>query len=162
MSDARIDLLLRNLERAFDVRSWHGTNLFGSLRGVTPELASWRPQPARHNIAELAVHAAYWKYRVCRTLADRTPRSFTLRGSNFFLREGVRTPAEWGEDLALLKRWHEELIEVVKSTDPNGLRTPAGSDRFTRTDLILGAAAHDLYHAGQIQLIKRLQAGAAH
>jgi hypothetical protein len=34
---------------------------------------------------------------------------------------------------------------------------PAGSTT-TILDLVTGVAAHDLYHAGQIQLLKRLQA----
>lgn len=68
MTDSAISVLLGQLNRAFNRRSWHGTNLMGSLRGLDPELAVWRPQPGRHNIAELVLHAAYWKYRV---YADR-------------------------------------------------------------------------------------------
>jgi hypothetical protein len=155
MPDPRIDLLLRQLRQAFDERAWHGTNLLGSLRGLPPEVVAWRPQPGRHTIAELAVHAAYWKYRVHRKLSDAPPRAFDLPGSNFFPREGVPTADEWAADLALLKRWHERLLASVAELDPDRLDSPAGN-RFTYADLAGGAAAHDLYHAGQIQLIKRL------
>ena len=50
------------LDEAFDRRSWHGTNLRGSIRGLPRSTAAWRPAPDRHNIWELVVHAAYWKY----------------------------------------------------------------------------------------------------
>ena len=58
------DLLLAMIDEAYDHRSWHGTNLRGAIRGVTPAVAAWRPGTDRHNIWELVVHAAYWKYAV--------------------------------------------------------------------------------------------------
>ncbi|HJS59272.1 MAG TPA: hypothetical protein VKA01_14315 [Vicinamibacteria bacterium] len=56
------EILLGLLDEAFDKKAWHGTNLRGSVRGLDARTAAWRPGPRRHNIWELAVHAAYWKY----------------------------------------------------------------------------------------------------
>lgn len=158
MLESATSVLLGQLHRAFDRRSWHGTGLMGSLRGLHVELATWRPQPARHNIAEIAVHAAYWKYRVHRLLTDGEPRSFELAGSNFFERRGLLTEAEWRGDLELLRAWHRRLVTAAEAFPPERLPERPGRDRFTYAELIAGAAAHDLYHAGQIQLIKRLHA----
>ena len=157
MTDPSIAVLLHNLEQAFDRRSWHGTNLWGSLRGLTAEEAAWRPHPGRHNVWELLVHAAYWKYRVCRLLTDRGPRAFELPGSDFFPRPGPDETQSWDSDLALLKSWHERLLEAVRAFAPARLEEPAGSNGHTYQGLILGAASHDVYHAGQIQLLKRLR-----
>ena len=84
------DVLLRILDEAFDQRSWHGTNLRGSIRGLTPDAAAWRPAPGRHNIWELVVHAAYWKYAVRRRLLGEKRGSFPLARLQL-----VRTPAGW-------------------------------------------------------------------
>jgi hypothetical protein len=111
-----------------------------------------------HNIAELAVHAAYWKYRVCRLITDAPPRSFELPGSDFFERAGVPTETEWQADIQLLQEWHRSLAAAVESLPAERLPRIPGGGRFTCAELIGGAAAHDLYHAGQIQLIKRLYA----
>lgn len=157
MPDPRIALLLRQLDQAFDVRSWHGPNLMGALRGLKGDVLVWRPQPGRHNIAELAVHAAYWKYRVFRLISEDEPRSFDLPGSNFFERERV-TDAEWKADIRLLRVWHGRLAEAVEGFPPRRLLERVGRDPFSFAELIGGAAAHDLYHAGQIQLIKRMHA----
>lgn len=151
-----IGVLVRQLEQAFDVRSWHGTNLLGSLRGLDGRTLAWRPQPGRHNIAEIAVHAAYWKYRVHRLLSDDGPRSFELPGSDFFEREGVPSAAAWQEDVQLLRSWQARLLGAVRALDPGRLDERARGGKFTLAELVNGAAAHDLYHAGQIQLIKRL------
>ena len=65
-SSAELQFLLQLLDESYDRKSWHGPNLRGSLRGVTAEEAAWRPAAERHNIWEIALHAAYWKYAVLR------------------------------------------------------------------------------------------------
>jgi hypothetical protein len=59
----------------------------------------------------------------------------------------------------LLSGWHRRLVDAVEEFDEGRLAERVGNDWFTFQDLILGAAAHDLYHAGQIQLLKKLLAG---
>ena len=153
-----LDLLLRQLHQGFDQRSWHGTNLWGSIRTLDAARAAWRPQPERHNIREIVVHAAYWKYRVYRLISDDPPRSFDLRGSNFFPRPAPAGEVSWDDDRALLRAWQSRLVQAVQGLEPSRIGERVGNDWFTFEDLILGAASHDLYHAGQIQLLKRLGA----
>ena len=156
-----IDTLLRQLDQAYDRRSWHGTNLRGSLRNVSAELAAWRPSPGRHNIWELAVHAAYWKYAVWRRLSGAARGSFPRAGSNWFTRPEAATDEAWRADLALLGDMHRRLRGAVAALPPRDLpRIPRGA-ATTHADLIAGIIAHDLYHAGQIQLLKRLAPAAA-
>lgn len=150
--------LLEILDRAYDRRSWHGTNLRGAIRGLTADEAAARPAPGRHNIWELVVHAAYWKYAVRRRLTGERKGSFGLVGSNWFERPapGAASPASWKEDVTLLASSHRELRDAIARLDDSDLaRTEPGS-KVTNFELIAGIAAHDLYHAGQIQLIKRL------
>ena len=98
-------LLLAALDEAFDKKSWHGPNLRGAIRGVSAEQASWRPEGGRHNIWELTLHAAYWKYVVRRRLLKEKRGSFALAGSNFFERPegGAATEAAWKKDIAILE-----------------------------------------------------------
>lgn len=151
------DLLILQLEQAFDHRSWHGTNLLGSIRGIPPEQAAWRPAKGRHNVWEIIVHAAYWKYTVYRRLVGETKGSFPLKGSNWFPRPIEGTAAELKTDAHLLREFHNKLLAAVKQCSPRRLDEPPAGSRFTLRELIVGVAAHDLYHAGQIQLLKRLR-----
>ncbi|MGE0359684.1 MAG: DinB family protein [Vicinamibacterales bacterium] len=150
------DVLLALLDEAYDHRSWHGTNLRGALRGLTPATAAWRPGPARHNIWELVVHAAYWKYAVRRRLSGEPRGSFALAGSNFWARPIEGTAREWRADLRLLADEHRQLRAVIAAFPPARWPRRAAGSPFTYAALARGAAAHDLYHAGQIQLLKRL------
>jgi len=150
-----IELLVALLDQAYDHRSWHGTNLRGSLRGVTPEEAVWRPGPGRHNIQEIAVHAAYWKYAVHRRLTGERRGSFALEGSDWFSRP-TADAAQWRSDLQLLGASHARLRAAVASISPKALSDSSPGSRVSHLEIISGIAAHDLYHAGQIQLLKRL------
>jgi hypothetical protein len=153
--DAR-DLLLALLDEAYDARSWHGTNLRGSLRRLEPRQIVWRPARDRHNVWELVVHAAYWKYTVRRRLADEPRGSFALEGSNWFARPGPFDRRAWASDVALLGAEHRRLREAVSALDPATLDVRLPKSPFTIAGLIRGVAAHDLYHAGQIQLLKAI------
>jgi hypothetical protein len=151
-----IELLLEVMGQAFDQKSWHGTTLRGSLRGVSSDEAMWRPAANRHNIWELTLHTAYWKYAVRRRLAGDAVGSFDRKPSNW---PAVPDPADskaWKRDVALLESEHRKLREVVEKLRPSqlDLRSPRGV--WTNQQEIHGVAAHDLYHTGQIQLIKRL------
>ncbi|WP_321476271.1 DinB family protein [uncultured Paludibaculum sp.] len=141
-------LLLESIDEAFDRKSWHGPNLRGALRGVTCTTAQWRPAPGRHSIWELTLHCAYWKYVGRRRLTGEKRGSFPLQGSNFFPIPEESTEAAWKHSVNLLVAQHQDWRAAVT--------------RATRLDarkihLIRGVAAHDLYHAGQIQLLKRMQ-----
>ncbi len=131
------------LDEAFVKQAWHGPNLRGSLRGVTAEQAAWRPAAGRHNIWELAVHCAYWKYAVRRRLTGEKRGSFPLSGSNWFVRDGE---GDWPADVRMLQEQHALLREAALAAE-----LTAKNER-----LIRGAAMHDVYHAGQITMLKRL------
>jgi hypothetical protein len=145
-----VDVLLAGLDEAYEKKGWHGTNLRGSLRRVTPEEALWRPAPERHNIWELALHAAYWKYAVRRRLVGVKRGSFERKGSNWFRSPDIAGEDEWDEIVDLLGREHRLLRDAVARVSRKQLE-----DR-KKLQLIYGITAHDLYHTGQIQLIKRL------
>jgi uncharacterized damage-inducible protein DinB len=169
MSESAVALLLRLLDESYEKSAWQGPNLRGSLRGVRAAQAAWRPAPGRHNVWELVVHCAYWKYAARRRLTGEKRGAFAAKGSNFFVRpeggaaaatRGARlsaaTERAWREDLAILDATHRRLRDAVAGLRDSDLaQRPAGSRRRTDT-LVYGVASHDVYHTGQIQVLKRL------
>ena len=154
MSAPRISALVRGLDGAYGGPAWHGPHLRGALDPLGEAEAAWRPAPGRPNAWELAVHAAYWKYRVLRHVAAAPPAAFDEPGSNFFARPAAgRTLAA---DLARLDVWHERLRDAAAGLDPERLDEIA-YDAYTFEALLRGAAAHDAYHAGQVRLLVRLR-----
>ena len=164
-----VDLLLRILDEAYEKKAWHGPNLKGTLRGVSVQEAVWRPAPDRHNVWELALHAAYWKYAGWRRLTGEKRGAFPVTGSNWFARPGPSpqpsprgrgsgSPTEkaWRADLALLDEQHRRFRNAVAKIPARQLSAVSRGSKHRIDTLVYGIAAHDVYHAGQIQLVKRL------
>ena len=144
-------LMLALLDEAYEKKTWHGPNLKQSIRGITAKQAAWRPGPGRHNIWEVTLHAAYWKYAVRRRIEGGKRGSFVLRGSNFFARpeKGKLKEAAWSADKKLLEREHRAMHVTVAKV----LRTARAAKLLPQ---LYGVAFHDIYHAGQIRLLRRL------
>jgi hypothetical protein len=149
------NLILEILDRAFDKRSWHGPNLRASIKGVNMEQALWRPSEKGHCIWELVLHSAYWKYIVRRKIESGKRGSFARKGSNWF-KLGEPTEASWKDDIDLLENEHKLLCQSVSNLHEIDFRRNPSNSSWPLVQMILGAASHDLYHAGQIQLLKRI------
>ena len=154
--DSRIRLLLEVFDQAFSGASWHGTPLWGSVRGMTAQEALWRPGRGRHNIWENVLHTAYWKCMVRRRLVRDQSIAFPRPGTNWPGLPDRMTAATWNRDRQLLKREHESLRRVIARFDATRLGRRGWRSKWRNTQDIYGIASHDLYHAGQIQLLRRL------
>jgi hypothetical protein len=151
-----IQHLLQLIDEAYEKRAWQGTNLRGSIRGLSAQEAAWRPAPDRHNIWETVVHAAYWKYTIRRRLLGEKKGSFPLKGSNWIKRPLVMRENAWHEDVRLLEETHRSMREAIIRLKPSDLHRKFAGSKFTNLSVISGIACHDVYHTGQIQLLKRL------
>jgi hypothetical protein len=155
VKEATVDsaqIVLALIDEAYEKKTWHGPNLRQSVKGITAKQAAWRPGPGRHNIWELTLHAAYWKYAVRRRIEGGKRGSFALKGSNFFTRpeKGRLSESAWSADKKVLEREHRALRTAVAKV----LRTPRAA-KLLRS--LYGVAFHDIYHAGQIRLLRRLR-----
>ena len=138
-------LLLELIDYAFDKQSWHGPNLNSALRGLRAKQAA-SALPKRKSIWQQLLHAAYWKQRALNklTATTRFPRS----PSNWPRMPAPPTERHWRTDLTLLHDIHTKFRAAVAALPPRHL------DLKTRR-LIEGVALHDIYHAGQICLLRR-------
>ncbi|MDX2148006.1 MAG: DinB family protein [Planctomycetota bacterium] len=143
---AERDLLLAVLRGALS-GGWQGPTLTSAVRGLTPELAA-ASVSGRKSIWQQLLHVAFWKRRVLNMLVpDRTP--FPRRGANWpSLPERIDADT-WLADLALLEGLNERLLRAVSEL-------PASRYSPKVRQAIFGIAAHDIYHAGQMNLIRRL------
>ena len=152
--DARV--LARVLEEGYGPGAWHGSDMRAALVDVTPELAFWRPSAGRHNIAEIALHHAYCTRSVRGQLSGAPPEPFVLEGDDWFaLSDGG--PLPWPEVHAVVDAEQRRLAALVADIAAGREQSPASdAEPF---DLVLGITCHAVYHAGQVQLIKRLRTG---
>jgi len=155
--DARVRLLLEMFDQAYTAPAWHGTPLKGTMRGITARDALWRPRPGRHNIWELVLHTAYWKCMVRRRLLRDAEIDFPRPGANFPALPARPDARAWKRDRDLLDEQHALLRRAIAQLDRWQLGRRAWRSKWTVAENVYGIASHDLYHAGQIQVIKRLR-----
>lgn len=148
-------LLSRIIEEGYGPGAWHGPNLKMALAEVTDELAFWRPSPGRHSIAEIALHHAYCARSARGQLSGKPPEPFVLEGDDWFELPG-QSKLDWSGILTVVDEEQRRLAILV--ADIGAGRVKTSLDEAKKIELVLGITCHAIYHAGQVQLIKRLHA----
>jgi uncharacterized damage-inducible protein DinB len=144
------------LRRAFGGAAWHGDSLSKILRGVTARQAAAHPIKNAHSIWELVLHIAAWDGAVRRRLAGE---AVSLSAGRNFPPVKDTSTAAWRRTLAHLKQVHDELV-VAASAFPDsrlGEKVPGKKpDYHTFYYNLHGVVQHELYHTGQIALLKKM------
>src|SRR5262245_53456299 len=154
--DATTRLLPRILREGYGPGAWHGADLKAALGDAGTELAFWRPQPHRHNIAEIALHHAFFVRTVRARLLGVTPERYPLDGEDWFPADSPATMT-WERILELVETEQERLARAVEDLAAGRAASPLSDEE--RLEVVLGITCHAVYHAGQVQLIKRLREG---
>jgi uncharacterized damage-inducible protein DinB len=159
---AELELLIALVRESYDRPAWHGPNLRAALRGVDAPLAAVRPAGGAHSIWDLTLHTSFWLHIVTRRLTGEAG-TFARPGHDWpRAPESTQAASEaaWRADLRLLAATYACLLEAIAGLDPRRLHQPArGHRRQTPAVLLRGVACHNLYHAGQIRLLRRMARG---
>lgn len=158
MTDRRVEMVAGLYQPEAGAPLWHGgATVLGSVRGVQAAAAAWRPAPGRHSIWELTLHVTYWKYAVLRRLSGGELEPFPRSPADWPAQPDDAGEAQWKDDRALLRTYHEALREVIRTVPSDRLDDHAGgTGKYTHADLMAGIVLHDVYHTGQIQMLKRI------
>jgi uncharacterized damage-inducible protein DinB len=154
MSEA--DRIADQLRRAFDGEAWHGDSVFEILGGVTATQAAARPIASAHTIWELVLHIAAWDGAVLRRLGGV---ALELSDAENFPPVSDTSEAAWRAALAQARRVHEELVAAVAILPDSRLYEMVPGKQGAHYNfyyMLHGVAQHELYHAGQIALLKKM------
>jgi len=143
----------RVLREGYGPGAWHGADLKAAIGDVTSTSAFRRPAPGRHNIAEIALHHAYCARAVRSQLSGRPADPFVIAGENWFALDDEKA-LSWRDVQATVEQEQQRLSEIIAAIEAGTAVSPLGADE--RFGLVLGITCHAVYHAGQVQLIKRL------
>ena len=143
----------RVLKEGYGPGAWHGADLKAALGDVDAALAYWRPAAGRHNIAEIALHYAYCVRAVRAQITGVAPEPFVREGDDWFDLADEKT-LTWSEVKAAVESEQDRLAAAVAAIEAGATSPMADAERF---NLELGITCHAIYHAGQVQLVKRLR-----
>lgn len=142
--------------RAFDGEAWHGPPVMALLKGVTAEQAAARPIPGAHTIWELTQHIRAWESACLRRLNGDPAQ---LPDSEDWSDVNDYSEASWEKTKQSLVQTHEQLLQALASLDDSRLDQPIINDPQINSSSVYvtlhGGVQHDLYHAGQIAILKK-------
>jgi uncharacterized damage-inducible protein DinB len=143
------------LRRAFEGDAWHGPALLELLKDVNAATAAARPMPDAHNIWELVLHVAVWDRATLRRLAGERTQPTGL--DNFPLVPAPAGERAWNKAVSDLRRTHQTLVKTVAALPEPRLWERVPGKRYNFYHLLHGVAQHELYHAGQIAILKKMK-----
>jgi uncharacterized damage-inducible protein DinB len=139
------------LDRAGSGDAWHGPPVDATLAGVTARQAAARPVPGAHSIWELALHIAVWDRVVMRRLTGERYEPTSAEDWPV----GGTTDDGWQRTLADVRAARAELRAAILAFDGAHLAETVPGKGYSFYVMLHGVVQHDLYHAGQIALLKK-------
>ncbi|HKV79095.1 MAG TPA: DinB family protein [Candidatus Sulfotelmatobacter sp.] len=140
------------LRRAFYGSAWHGPAVLELLKDVDAASAAAKPLQDVHCIWELLLHMAAWDGAGLRRLGGEKCQ---LKGPANFPRVPEPTESAWRDAVSMAKRTHDTLVETVAALSDKRLRDQVPGKRYDFYHMLHGIAQHELYHAGQMAILKK-------
>lgn len=141
------------LKRSFEGGAWHGPAALEVLEGVTAKQAAARPISAAHTIWEITLHMATWKSVVARRVSGEVVSQ--VPDDVDWPKMAPASEPEWVAARERLRAAHAQLVQALKSLRDEQLDEAPYPEASTRYVQLHGAIQHDLYHAGQIAVLKK-------
>jgi uncharacterized damage-inducible protein DinB len=138
--------------------AWHGPSLLDAIDNVDLNQANDRQIEGRHTIWEIVNHCCFWMEAVNRTLQGDEMVNITFDEDWPKVGETVE---EWIRDLDMLRKVYDDLVGSVEDLVDSRLKEKVGSYfgeryfEFTYRKMLHGISDHNLYHAGQISIMKK-------
>ena len=146
------------LRRAFYGSAWHGPSVLELVKDIDAKTAAAKPLADAHSIWELLLHIEAWDRAGIIRLGGK---SCQMKGAKNFPPVTTATDVAWRETIAQVKGTHDELVEVVADLPKARLRDQVPGKRYDFYHMLHGIAQHELYHAGQIAILKKAATGRA-
>ncbi len=149
-----IERILDQLKRAYEGNAWHGPSVKEVLSGVTAAQAHARPLANAHSIYELVRHIAVWE-DVGRRRLQGDPAEVVVSSPEDWPSPNDTSEAAWEQAKATLDRGHRALVDAIARVAESRLDEPILAGKSSVYVTLHGVIQHDLYHAGQIALLKK-------
>jgi len=140
------------LRRAFEGDAWHGPSVRKLLEDVTNEMAAARPLADAHSIWEIALHIAAWEGAVRRMLEGEVVK---LSAEEDWPPVKDTSEAAWKDSLEALRNGHTQLRGTISRLTDSQLEDVVAGKDYPGYFMLHGIIQHDLYHAGQIAILKK-------
>jgi uncharacterized damage-inducible protein DinB len=148
-----VEFLADQLQRAYEGEAWHGPSLREVLNGVNAGMASAKPVPEAHSIWELVMHIGAWINAARRGLGGS---AVELSPQQDWPAIDAGSDAAWSQTLDALEQEQNQLRDAIRALNESSLKARVPGRNHSVRFMLEGVIQHNLYHAGQIALLKKM------
>ena len=150
---SEVERIIDQLKRAFEGEAWHGPSVLEIIEGITSQQAAARPFNGIHSIWEIVLHIAAWEHAILRRLnGDRAQ----LPTEEDWPSVAATSDEAWERTRQALRKGHNDLRSAITRLDDSQLDQPIIEGMPSVYVTLHGIVQHDLYHAGQIAILKKV------
>jgi uncharacterized damage-inducible protein DinB len=140
------------LRRAFYGSAWHGPAVLELVKDIDAKTAAAMPFADVHSIWELVLHIEAWDRA---GLIRLSGKKCQMKGAKNFPPVTTASDAAWREAVAQVRATHDKLVDTVAGLPEARLHDQVPGKRYDFYHMLHGIAQHELYHAGQIAILKK-------
>lgn len=141
------------LRRAFEGDAWHGPAVKEILSEVSAQKAAIRPIRGLHSIWEIVLHLSAWMQVVRRRLEGETIADLPPEEDWPAVRDTGKQA--WNKCLEDLESSYGALRQKISQMEDARLEEGVAGKGYTTYVMLQGVIQHNLYHAGQLALLKK-------
>lgn len=147
--------IYKSISAVYNGQPWHGDNILSFLSGISAERAAIKPEKLNHSIAEIVCHMTAWRYFVIEKMKGNAAYEVWDTELNW-KKIAELNEVEWKTIQDNLRKSQNELLQQIEQIPESMLNAQVDGRKYNFRLMLQGIAQHDIYHAGQISLIKKL------
>ena len=151
-----VERIANQIDRAYLDGFWGGGSIRDLFRSLEASEAADRPISGAHSTWEIALHLAVWHNIFRGRIVGEAVDS---RHETDWPAPAVATDANWETAMDSLEQTHRNLVGAVRGLSPKELEKSVPGKAFTVYEMLHGVSQHDLYHAGQVMMLRKATRG---
>ena len=155
----KVELLKQKIEKVYSGNPWYGSSIKSILKDIDSKTAFTKAAKNVHTIAELVAHIIAWREFVINNIKGDNDFKITQKLSFDWGRINKDEKTAWRSLLKALEINQSKILSALKKLDDDFIKLPVGRRRYNFEFLIEGGIQHDVYHLGQIALLKKMIRG---
>lgn len=154
--ETTVNQLADTMDNVFNGDPWYGDSILKQLSEVSFDVANKRPAVINKSIAEILQHMINWRILAIEKMDGDALYEIEMNSTNDWNAVELENQQDWDLLVQKLEDTQDRIIEMIKSKDQDFLEQRVPGRNYSFNFLIEGIIQHDIYHLGQIGLMKRM------
>ena len=153
---SKLTSIKEKIEEVYNGDPWYGDSIMSILESIKPEAALKKVNENAHNIAELVAHILSYREFLLNVLTVNGSFKIDQEETFNIKRIDQNEKTVWNSLLKTFEENHQAILKELDQKEDDILAQPVKEKPYNVEYLIEGLVQHDIYHLGQISLLRKL------